>query len=122
MTKMSAVVLTHFCRAIRYLEANPNAPRPGQENPEEWFETDNQRELNQIFAGQSKMFDALRDIQRKMDEIVGRQERTLGLMSSVQSNQGEPLRIHVVHSYRAVLKVFLVFFCSAKSRRRRSAR
>merc|ERR1712137_1538981 len=26
-------------------------------------------------------------IQRKMDEIVGRQERTLGLMSSVQSNQ-----------------------------------
>lgn len=58
------------------------------ENPEEWFETDSQRELGQIFAGQSKMFDALRDIQRKMDEIVGRQERTLGLISTIQTNQG----------------------------------
>jgi len=56
-------------------------------NPEEWYETDSQRELGQIFSGQSKMFDALRDIQRKMDEIVGRQERTLGLMSAIQSNQ-----------------------------------
>jgi len=52
------------------------------ENPEEWFETDNQRELGQIFAGQSKMFDALRDIQRKMDDLVGRQERTLSLIIS----------------------------------------
>ncbi len=58
------------------------------ENPEEWFETDNQRELGQIFAGQSKMFDALRDIQRKMDDLVGRQERTLSLMSAIQTNQG----------------------------------
>ena len=34
------------------------------------------------------MFDVLRDIQRKMDEIVGRQERTLGLIGTVQMNQG----------------------------------
>lgn len=57
-------------------------------NPEDWFESESQRELGQIFAGQSKMFEALRDIQRKMDEIVGRQERTLGLISTIQSNPG----------------------------------
>jgi hypothetical protein len=34
------------------------------------------------------MFDALRDIQRKMDDLVGRQERTLSLMSAIQTNQG----------------------------------
>ncbi len=72
----------------RYRQANPDAAKTGEENPEEWFETDSQRELGQIFSGQSKMFDALRDIQRKMDDIVGRQERTISLMSAIQSNQG----------------------------------
>ena len=70
----------------RYRQANPDAAKEN-DNPEEWFETDSQRELGQIFSGQSKMFDALRDIQRKMDEIVGRQERTLSLISTIQTNQ-----------------------------------
>lgn len=71
-----------------YRQAHPDEADTGKmENPEEWFETDNQRELGQIFAGQSKMFDALRDIQRKMDDLVGRQERTLSLMSAIQTNQ-----------------------------------
>lgn len=71
-----------------YRQSNPNEANRGEEmaNPEDWFESESQRELGQIFAGQSKMFDALRDIQRKMDEIVGRQERTLGLISTIQSN------------------------------------
>lgn len=74
---------------FRYRQAHPDEADTGKmENPEEWFETDNQRELGQIFAGQSKMFDALRDIQRKMDDLVGRQERTLSLMSAIQTNQG----------------------------------
>jgi len=29
------------------------------------------------------MFDALRELHRKLDEIVGRQERTLGLVSQI---------------------------------------
>jgi len=51
---------------------------------EEYYETENQRELRQIFNGQSQMFDALRELSRKLDEIVGRQERTLSLISQVQ--------------------------------------
>ncbi|XP_012221854.1 protein ERGIC-53 [Linepithema humile] len=54
---------------------------------EEYFETENQRELRQIFNGQSQMFDVLRELNRKLDEIVGRQERTLGLISQVQPGQ-----------------------------------
>lgn len=50
---------------------------------DDYFETENQRELRQIFNGQSQMFDALREVLRKLDEIVGKQERTLSLVSQV---------------------------------------
>lgn len=77
---------------LRYREANPDAAKDNDmDNPEEWFETDSQRELGQIFSGQSKMFDSLREIQKKLDEIVGRQERSLGLLSAVQTNQGNSM-------------------------------
>lgn len=80
----------------RYRQSNPEAAKTGEaENPEEWFETDSQRELGQIFAGQSKMFDALRDIQRKMDDIVGRQERTISLVTAMQQNQGSATSVIV---------------------------
>merc|ERR1711928_299522 len=72
-----------------YREANPDAAKDEMDNPEEWYESDSQRELGQIFSGQSKMFDSLREIQKKLDEIVGRQERSLGLLSAVQTNQGQ---------------------------------
>ncbi|GJQ88676.1 hypothetical protein Trydic_g22004, partial [Trypoxylus dichotomus] len=53
-------------------------------NYDEWFETDSQRELRQIFQGQSHMFEVLRELGRKLDEVIGRQERTLSLMSTQQ--------------------------------------
>jgi hypothetical protein len=31
------------------------------------------------------MFEVLRELNRKLDEVVGRQERTLSLLSSVQA-------------------------------------
>lgn len=57
-----------------------------KEHPEEkkteefddWFESDNQRELRQIWQSQSQMTEVLRDLSRKMDEVIGRQERTMG--------------------------------------------
>lgn len=55
---------------------------------EEYYETESQKELRQIFNGQSQMFDALRELNRKLDEIVGRQERALSLISQVQAIQG----------------------------------
>lgn len=64
-----------------------------QEYEEEYFETDNQRELRQIFTGQSRMFNTLSELSRKLDEIVGKQERTLSLISQVQvDGKGEGFR------------------------------
>ncbi|XP_067646729.1 protein ERGIC-53 [Eurosta solidaginis] len=48
---------------------------------EEFYESENQRELRQIFLGQSQIFEHLRDISRKVDEVIGRQENTLSLVS-----------------------------------------
>lgn len=57
-------------------------PDEKKEEYEDWFESDNQRELRQIWQSQSQMTDVLRELARKMDEVVGRQERTLGLLST----------------------------------------
>lgn len=53
---------------------------------DDWFETDSQRELNQIFSGQSAIVDSVKVLSQKLDEVVGRQERTLSLLSTVQSS------------------------------------
>ena len=76
----------------RYHKEHPEAVRKDKDTEyEEWFESDNQRELRQIFTGQSHMFEALRELNRKLDEVVGRQERTLSLLSSVQAGGGQPV-------------------------------
>lgn len=54
---------------------------------EDWFETDNARDLRQIFQSQTHMTEVMKDLSRKMDEVIGRQERTMGLLS-VNAQQG----------------------------------
>ncbi|XP_012257383.2 protein ERGIC-53 [Athalia rosae] len=66
-----------------YRRDHPDEQVPKEEF-DEWFETDNQRELRQIFSGQSQMFDALRGLNKKLDEVVGRQEQTLSLIGQLQ--------------------------------------
>ncbi|XP_065352759.1 protein ERGIC-53 [Cloeon dipterum] len=51
----------------------------------EEYETEQDRELRQIFSGQSQMFAELRDMGRKLSEIVGRQESTISLLSQVHT-------------------------------------
>ncbi|XP_023226933.1 protein ERGIC-53-like [Centruroides sculpturatus] len=53
-------------------------------NPEEAYESFQQRELTQIFQGQSQIFEAMKSLNRKLDEIIGRQERSLSMLSAVQ--------------------------------------
>lgn len=74
---------TNYNYFILFSREHPEEHREKEEF-EEYFETDNQRELRQIFAGQSQMFDALRELNRKLDEILGRQERSLSLISQIQ--------------------------------------
>lgn len=66
-----------------YRKEHPEAKN--KEDEEDWFESDNQRELRQIFQSHSHMTDVLRDLSRKMDEVIGRQERTMGkLIDSIE--------------------------------------
>ena len=57
---------------------------------DEWFETDNQRELRQIFQGQNNIFQVVRELNAKLDEIVGRQERTMSLISQTAGGVAPP--------------------------------
>ncbi|BES97328.1 Legume-like lectin family [Nesidiocoris tenuis] len=56
---------------------------------EDWFESDSQRELRQIFSGQSQIYDQVRLLSQKLDEVVGRQERALGLLSALHQGGGQ---------------------------------
>ncbi|KAJ6633148.1 Protein ERGIC-53 [Pseudolycoriella hygida] len=67
---------------IQREEYRKDHPEAKKEEDDDWFETDNQRELRQIFQSHSHMTEVLRDLSRKMDEVIGRQETTLGLLST----------------------------------------
>ena len=70
---------------------NPEAAKKLEEEDYDWaFEDDNVRELKQIFQGQSAMNEVLRDLHRKMDSIIERQERSLTLLNGVKSGGGQP--------------------------------
>ena len=59
------------------------------EEEEDWggiFEDETVRELKTIFQGQSQMNEVMRDLHRKMDEIIGRQERALSVLTNIQNN------------------------------------
>ena len=45
------------------------------------FEGQEARELKQIFQGQETIHRVVRDLSRKLDEVIGRQERTLSQLS-----------------------------------------
>jgi len=64
-----------------YFEKNPDAKQKA--DPDDWdnWFSEQDKELQQIFQGQSAMREVLTDLHRKMDEIITRQERTLSLVS-----------------------------------------
>ncbi|KAL4154289.1 hypothetical protein QTP88_002111 [Uroleucon formosanum] len=68
-----------------YHKQHPETKTREDNEFEDWYETDSQRELNQIFSGQSQIVDSVKILSQKLDEVVGRQERTLSLLSNVQS-------------------------------------
>lgn len=68
---------------IQKEEYHKEHPEEKKEEFDDWFESDNQRELRQIWQSQSQMTDVLRDLSRKMDEVIGRQERTMGNLQNV---------------------------------------
>lgn len=73
-----------------YRKEHPDQKKP--DDLDDWFETDSQREWKQLWQSQVHMASEIKDLSRKMDEMIGRQERTMGLLSinAQQQQQQQP--------------------------------
>merc|ERR1712038_1297682 len=71
-----------------YFEKNPDAKQKA--DPDDWdnWFSEQDKELQQIYQGQSAMREVLTVLHRKMDEIITRQERTLQLVTQGKPQQG----------------------------------
>ncbi|XKL65936.1 hypothetical protein PGB90_009356 [Kerria lacca] len=76
----------------QYKKEHPETQKDNENEFDEWFESDNQRELRQVFSVQAQMYEAIRVLGNKLDEVIGRQERTLSLLSTVP---GSPVQGHI---------------------------
>ncbi|XP_059058959.1 protein ERGIC-53 [Achroia grisella] len=76
-----------------YRKEHPDEARDKEGEFEDWFESDGQRELRQIFQGQAQMHDVLRDMNKKIDEVIGKQMNSLSMLTAVYSHaQGSGLQ------------------------------
>jgi len=109
--------LYYFVVLCSYQKHHPETKTREDNEFEDWYETDSQRELNQIFSGQSQIVDSVKVLSQKLDEVVGRQERTLSLLSNVQSTmavlgsmgaQGQP---NGKNFLLAIYMDLFIFFC-----------
>ncbi|KAM3956239.1 lectin, mannose binding protein ergic53 [Aphomia sociella] len=69
-----------------YKKEHPDEMRDKDGEFDDWFESDGQRELRQIFQGQSQMHDVLRDMNKKIDEVIGKQMNSLSMLTAVYSH------------------------------------
>merc|ERR1719334_2155243 len=73
----------------QWMKEHPDEAKKMKEDEwDDFFEDDSTRELKNIYQGQSAMNEVLRDLHRKMDEIIGRQERSLSVLTSIQNSRG----------------------------------
>ncbi|XP_070537352.1 protein ERGIC-53-like [Ptychodera flava] len=67
-----------------FRKAHPDKVRKDYEE----YEDVSSRDLRLIYEGQNNIHINIRDLNRKLDEIIGRQERTLSLMTGLQQGGG----------------------------------
>ncbi|XP_023935300.1 protein ERGIC-53 [Bicyclus anynana] len=68
-----------------YRKEHPDEVRDKEGEFDDWFESDGQRELRQIFQGLGQIQDVMRDLHKKVDEVIGKQSNSLSLLSAVYS-------------------------------------
>lgn len=92
-----------------YKKEHPDAtplPEEGVED-DKWFESQDRRELKQIFDGQAILLQTVTSLQSKLDEIIGKQERTLSQISLVsvgqaagQAQQGGQVQPQIIDTFK----------------------
>lgn len=68
-----------------YARAHPNEAKKLKSDPSDEYDTLGEREFQQILSAQGEVHDILRNLNHKLDEILGKQERSLSMMSSLQT-------------------------------------
>ncbi|XP_032525317.1 protein ERGIC-53 isoform X1 [Danaus plexippus] len=68
-----------------YRKEHPDEVRDKDGEFDDWFESDGQRELRQIFASVGHVQDGVRELSKKMDEVIGKQTNSLSMLSAVYS-------------------------------------
>lgn len=75
----------------QYFKDHPEEAKKFKEheesNADHEYESLGEKELQQIFDAQSHMYETLKNLNRKLDEILGRQERTLSVIGSLGMGQ-----------------------------------
>ena len=66
-----------------WAKEHPDQVKPEEEDWDNWMD-ESQKELQNIFQGQSAMKEILTDLHRKMDDIISRQERAFNAISAIQ--------------------------------------
>ncbi|KAJ2939350.1 hypothetical protein O0L34_g13446 [Tuta absoluta] len=75
-----------------YRKEHPDEVRDKDGEFDDWFESDGQRELRQIFQGQGQIHQVLKQLNQKVDEVIGKQMNSLSMLTAVYSHtQGQPL-------------------------------
>jgi len=67
----------------QWAKENPDQVKPDTDEWDSWF-SEQDKELQQIFQGQSEMKNHLLELTRKMDDIIRRQERTMSMIGGGQ--------------------------------------
>ncbi|XP_071825624.1 protein ERGIC-53-like isoform X2 [Apostichopus japonicus] len=65
-----------------YREKHPDVKDDYDED--DYFEDDYTRDLKVIFEGQTNIYKSIRTLEKKLDEIVGRQERTISAIAGIK--------------------------------------
>jgi len=75
-----------------YKKEHPDK-KPGEfddyDNDDSWFESMDERQLKLIFDGQNGIHTTIRELHKKLDEVVGRQERTMSQISLMSQGTGQ---------------------------------
>ena len=70
----------------QWAKENPDQVKPDTDEWDSWF-SEQDKELQQIFQGQSEMKNHLLELTRKMDDIIRRQERTMSMIGVIIKSQ-----------------------------------
>ncbi|CAG5130562.1 unnamed protein product [Candidula unifasciata] len=73
-----------------YRKEHPDQKDEYQDGDEQWYQSQNDKELRQIFDGQNVIHVILKDLNRKLDELMGRQEIVISRINSLPVGQGQP--------------------------------